>query len=242
VDHGLEVLAVVPARGGSKGILRKNLIKVHGRTLIDYACAIASQCPSVSRAVITSDDTEMGAEGLRSGADHFVERPTNLATDAATGADAWVHAWHDAERKFEKRFDLSVLLQPTSPTRRVEDVEATIQRLVATGATAALTVSPVPRHFSPAKLLWMDDRGQLAPVLADAVPNRRRQDVPPAYWLNGHCYAVRRDPFLRDRVVIPEGAQAVVIDRPVANIDGPEDLQSAEVLLDPEWQDRSEVT
>ena len=237
-----EVLAVVPARGGSKGIPRKNLTKVHGRTLIDYACSVASQCLTVSRAVITSDDREMGAEGLRAGADYFVERPEDLSTDAATGADAWVHAWLDAEQKFGQLFDLSVLLQPTSPTRRVEDVEATIHRLVATGVSAALTVSPVPKHFSPAKLLWVDDSGELAPVLADAVPNRRRQDVPAAYWLNGHCYAVRRDTFLRDRVVIPRDAQAVVIDRPVANIDGPEDLRSAEELLDPKFQGRSPAT
>jgi CMP-N,N'-diacetyllegionaminic acid synthase len=242
VGHKMGVLAVVPARGGSKGILRKNLVKVQGRTLIDHACSIASVCPSVGRVVITSDDPEMGAEGLRSGAHYFVNRPENLSTDAAIGADAWVHAWLDAEREFEQRFDLSVLLQPTSPTRSVEDVEATVYRLVATGSTAALTVSPVPKHFSPAKVLWMDDSGQLAPVLADAVPNRRRQDVPAAYWLNGHCYAVRRDPFLRDQVVIPRGAQSVVIERRVANIDGPEDLRLAEVLLDPKLEGRSDPT
>lgn len=238
---GLKVLAVVPARAGSKGIIRKNLAKLHGRTLIDYACSTATQCPSVSRTVITSDDRHMGAEGVRSGADHFVERPECLATDSATGADVWVHAWLAAEQEFGRLFDVSVLLQPTSPTRSIEDVEATIHRLLVTGATAALTVSRAPKHFSPAKLLWMDDDGKLAPVIPDVIPNRRRQDVPNAYWLNGHCYAVTRNPFMRDRVVIPTDAQAVVIDRQVANIDGPEDLRWAERLLDPQLLRQSDV-
>lgn len=225
------ILAVIPARAGSKGIPRKNLRRVGDNTLIGHACQIASRCPSVHRVVVTSDDPEMGQEGLRNGADLFILRPGELATDEAAAADAWRHAWVEAERGFGERYEISVWLQPTSPTRTVEDVEETIGRLVNSGASAAVTVSPVPKHFTPQKLLQVTDKGTISPVLPGSIPNIRRQDVPDTYWLNGHCYAARRESFLRDGVVIPEDAVPLILRRAIANIDEIEDLDEAERLL-----------
>ena len=221
------VLAIVPARAGSKGILRKNLSRIGDNTLIGHACQIAVQCPSVGCVVVTSDDSEMGQEGLRNGADLFVHRPDHLATDDTSSADTWRHAWIEAERERGERFDIAVWLQPTSPTRTVEDVEATIQRLIAAGASASITISPVPMHFAPDKLLLLENEGRVTPFIPGSVPNARRQDLATIYWLNGHCYAAQRDTFLRDGVVIPDDAVSIVIDRPVANIDDPEDLELA---------------
>jgi CMP-N-acetylneuraminic acid synthetase len=224
-------LAIVPARGGSKGIPGKNLQRVGENTLIGHACQIADRCPSVSWVVISSDDAEMGQEGTRNGADLFVHRPAELATDKSPAADTWRHAWIEAERHFDQVFEVSVWLQPTSPTRTVEDVENTIARLLISGASAAVTVSPVPKHFAPQKQLQLTDRGTVSPIISGSVPNVRRQDVPDSYWLNGLCYAARREPFLRDGVVLPEDAVPIIIRRPVANIDELEDLEAAERLL-----------
>jgi CMP-N,N'-diacetyllegionaminic acid synthase len=225
------VLAVVPARSGSKGLPGKNLRQVAGNTLIGHACRIAAATTQVRRVVITSDDRRLGEEGMRNGADLFVLRPAELSTDEATSADAWVHAWRTAEEHFGERFALSVLLQPTSPTREVQDVEAVIDHLSERRATASVTVSPTPKHFAPHKMVRITPEGRVVPVIPGTVPNARRQDVPDAYWLNGHCYGVSRDPFLRDRVVIPPDAVPVVIDRPLANIDDAWDLEYADWLL-----------
>jgi CMP-N,N'-diacetyllegionaminic acid synthase len=226
-----EILAVVPARAGSKGIPRKNLAHVAGCTLIARACRIGASCPSVAVVVISSDDEEMGEEGLRNGADHFVRRPSELSTDTATAADVWLHAWQEAESRVGREFGVSILLQPTSPTRTVNDVEATVATLRETDAGACLTVSPVPMHFAPEKLLRISSDGSVTPAVQGAVPNQRRQAIKPAYWLNGHCYAIRRYPFHEDRVVVPYGARAVVIRRLVANVDEPQDLTKAAELL-----------
>lgn len=227
-------LAIVPARAGSKGIVRKNLRRVGDNSLIGHACQVAARCPSVQFVVITSDDEEMGQEGLRNGADYFIVRPTHLATDAATSAEAWQHAWLEAEREFSVSFDISVWLQPTSPLRSVHDVEVTIRELRESGASASLTVSPVPKHFAPLKQMALTESGTIVPFVPSATPNLRRQDVPDTYWLNGHCYAVRRDTFLRDGIVIPADARPVIIRRPVVNIDEPQDLKEADrILSDP---------
>jgi CMP-N-acetylneuraminic acid synthetase len=177
--------------------------------------------------VVTSDDPEMGEEGLRNRADIFIHRPDELATDEANSADVWRHAWVESERQFGERYDISVLLQPTSPTRTIEDVEETIARLVKTGASAAVTVSPVPKHFAPHKLVEITEQGRIAPIFPGMAPNVRRQDVPDAYWLNGHCYAARRDVFMRDALVIPKDAVPIVLDRAIANIDDISDLEEA---------------
>ena len=230
-DSGTEILAVVPARAGSKGIHRKNLAVVRGRSLIARACLIAGACKRVDSVVISSDDEEMGREGLAHGADVFVQRPAILATDRTTAADAWCHAWVAAEKELGRTFAVSVLLQPTSPTRTCADVEAAIEAVLASGANSSVTLSPVPKHFSPEKLLAIDSLGHARPFIPGAIPNQRRQDVEDAYWLNGHCYAARREAFMRDRIVITDDAQAVVISRTVANIDEPDDLLQAEEIL-----------
>jgi CMP-N,N'-diacetyllegionaminic acid synthase len=228
---GVAIVAVVPARGGSKGVPRKNLAIVAGMTLLARACDVARRCPSIEIVVVTTDDPEIELIARSVPVDIVVRRPDHLATDEASGADAWAHAWEATERTFDRRFDASVLLQPTSPTRTIDDVESTLQLLRTTGASTCLTVSPVPGHYNPDKLLRINDDGAVRPVVPGAVPNRRRQAVQPAYWLNGHCYAARRDSFLADRSVVRPDTRALVLDRPVANIDEPDDLvRAAEIL------------
>ena len=225
------VLAVVPARAGSVGIPGKNLRQVGGISLLGRACQLAASTPCITTTVISSDDEAYLQEGLRHGADIAIERPADLATGESHASAAWRHAWIETERRLNRLFDISVWLQPTSPTRTIKDVEAVIAKLKSTGASACLTVSPVPKHFSPHKLLDIKADGTVTPVIPGATPNVRRQGVSETYWLNGHCYGLRRESFLRDGVVIPEGAVPVIIRRPVVNIDEIEDLEEAERIL-----------
>ena len=116
--QGRKVLAVVPARGGSKGIPRKNLCKVGGMSLIAHAARTARALDWIDRAVLSTDDEEMADEGRRHGLEVPFLRPAELASDTASGVDVWRHAWLESERHYGCRFDLSVLLQPTTPLRR----------------------------------------------------------------------------------------------------------------------------
>ena len=228
---GAGLLAVVPARGGSKGIPRKNLQPVGGRSLIAHAAAVASSLDAVDTAIISTDDEEMAEEGRRHGLEVPFLRPPELAGDHVDAVATWRHAWQEAERHYGRRFELSVLLEPSSPLRRPDDVARTVQALFDGRHLAAATVSRTPAHYTPHKTLVIDDHGELRPLLPPELSPSLRQQIPRQYHRNGVCYAVRRSTLLEGGTIVEESCAAVVIDRPVVNIDEPYDLELAEWLL-----------
>jgi CMP-N-acetylneuraminic acid synthetase len=231
---GLTVLAVVPARGGSKSIPRKNLKTVGGISLVGRAAQVAAALPMIDAALISTDDAEIAAEALQYGLDAPFMRPPELSGDAATSVDMWRHAWIAAEAHYGKRFDLSVLLEPTSPLRRPEDVERTLRALIDAGAPAAATVSPTPAHYTPHKTLKINEKGEIEFYLEGGAKHSLRQGIPAYYHRNGLCYAVTRDHLVDEGCIIDRNAIAVVVDRHVVNIDEMFELELAEWLLERE--------
>ncbi len=228
--NGSRVLAVVPARGGSKGIPGKNLREVGGRSLVARCGDLCLALPWLDRAVLSTDDDAIAAAGIAAGLDVPFRRPPELAGDGALSVDMWRHAWLQCER-IDGRYDLSILLEPTSPLRQPADIEATVSALVDSHAAAAATVSVVPGHYTPHKTLVVDAQGRVGFFLADGARHTLRQSIPRFHHRNGICYAVRRDTLIERRHIIEEDCVAVVIDRPVINIDEPLDLELAEFLL-----------
>jgi CMP-N-acetylneuraminic acid synthetase len=232
--EGHAVLAVVPARGGSKSIPRKNLKEIGGISLVGRAAMVARALPWIDAALISTDDRDILAEAERYGLDTPFLRPDDLSGDQAGSADMWRHAWLAAEKHYGRRFDISVLLEPTSPMRRPEDVDLTVRTLIETGAPAAATVSRTPAHFTPHKTLTLDDRGTIGFYLSDGARHSLRQGIPAYYHRNGLCYAVTRSHLVDHGRIIDRDAQAVVIERHVVNIDDPFELELAEWLLNRE--------
>jgi CMP-N,N'-diacetyllegionaminic acid synthase len=231
---GLAVLAVVPARGGSKSIPRKNLKTVGGISLVGRAAQVAAALPMLDAALISTDDAEIAAEAKKHGLDAPFMRPPELSGDTATSVDMWRHAWLAAEAHYGKRFDLSVLLEPTSPLRRPEDVERTLRALIDNGAPAAATVSLTPAHYTPHKTLKINGKGEIEFYLEGGAKHSLRQGIPAYYHRNGLCYAVTRDHLVNQGCIIDRGAVAVVVDRHVVNIDDLLELELAEWLLERE--------
>jgi CMP-N,N'-diacetyllegionaminic acid synthase len=229
--EGLNVLAVVPARGGSKSIPDKNLQKVGGISLVGRAAEIAFSLPWIDAALISTDDSKIAEEARQHGLDVPFMRPAELSTDTANSKDMWRHAWLAAEQHYGKRFDLSILLEPTSPLRHTEDVERTVKALFQNNAPAAVTLSPTPAHFTPHKTLTLDEKNTVGFYLQNGASFARRQDIPGYYHRNGVCYAVRRHHLLENNSIIEGGAIAVVIERPLVNIDDPLELQFANWLF-----------
>jgi CMP-N,N'-diacetyllegionaminic acid synthase len=227
---GQSVLAVVPARGGSKGIPRKNLCQVGGMSLIAHAARTAGALDWIDRAVLSTDDEEMAEEGRRHGLEVPFRRPAELATDTASGVDVWCHAWRESERHYGCRFDLSVLLQPTTPLRRPEEVERTVRALVDGGHRAAATVGRVPPDFTPHRCLRLEPGGRLSFYHPEGARITRRQDFEPLYFRDGTCYAVTRETLLHDGHIIEDDCVGVVTDRYVVNIDEPFELELAEFV------------
>lgn len=177
----MRTLAVVPARGGSRGLPGKNLAQVGGRSLVARAVACARQLPTIDRIVVTSDASEILAEAERTGAEAWL-RPAALADDEAPTLPVVLQvldAVGDADRV--------VVLQPTSPLRSAWDVDSCLEKL--RSAPSAVTVCPTSHPPQ-----WMfrvrDDR--LVPVLGWEMPTRR-QDADAVYVLNGAVYAARAE-------------------------------------------------
>ena len=229
---GLNVLGVVPARGGSKGVPRKNLAEVGGLSLVARAARVALALPWLDRTVLSTDDPEIAEEGRRHGLDVPFLRPAELAGDRAAAAPAWKHAWLASEAHFGRRFDLSVWLQPTSPFRTPGDVERTIRALAEGGHQAAATVSRVPGHFTPQKILTRDDGGLVHHYLPEGTEVVARQQIPAYWYRNGLCYAVTRAALVDRGHIIEEDCVGVEIEGPVVNIDDPFELDIARHLAD----------
>ncbi len=231
-DKRLSVLAVIPARGGSKGIPGKNLKLIGGLSLVGRAARLAASQNWIDQVIVSTDDAEIASEAVRQGAEAPFMRPATLAGDAASSDDMWRHAWESAEDHYGRRFDISILLEPTSPLRQPHDLSATMEALLDGNHAAAATVSPTPAHFSPHKTLTVGGDGRIGFWAEDGAAYSRRQNVPDLYHRNGLCYALRREPFLDGAPILGQDCAAVPVDRPVVNIDEPFELELAEWLLE----------
>ncbi|WP_455234003.1 acylneuraminate cytidylyltransferase family protein [Thiogranum longum] len=228
---GKTVLAVVPARGGSKGIPRKNLCKVNGKTLIAHAAAVIEPLDWVDHAILSTDDQEIADEGRRCGLEVPFIRPAEHSHDAADAIGMWQHAWIASEEHFRMRFDISVLVQPTTPTRSPQDIDRAVRTLVENHADSVATVSLVPGHFTPEKILRVGDNGFLQPYLPDGLKYSSRQMIPSYYYRNGIAYAVTREHLVDNGKLMEGECLPVVIEGDIANIDDPIDLAWADFLL-----------
>jgi CMP-N-acetylneuraminic acid synthetase len=202
---------------------------VAGKSLIAHAAATVATLPWLDAAILSTDDAEIVREGRAHGLAVPFLRPAELASDTATGVDAWRHAWRASEAHYDRRFDCSVLLQPTSPLRKPADVERTIDTMLAGGHQAATTVSRVPGHYVPQKLLRLEN-GILGFLDPEGARHSNRQSAPACYTRNGLCYAAMREAVVERGEIIERDCVGIVIDGFVVNIDEKIDLEIAEML------------
>ena len=181
-----EVLAVIPARGGSKGIPRKNLALFRGEPLVVHSVRHAREASSVTRVVVSTDDPEIADVARAAGAEVPFLRPAELAEDQVLDLPVFRHVLTELERREGYAPDAVVHLRPTTPHRRAEWIDAAVAALFAApGADSVRSVSPPGQH--PYRMFEVGDDGFLVPLLADRHPHPyllRRQDLPPVYYYN----------------------------------------------------------
>ncbi len=228
--NSLSVLAVIPARGGSTGIPYKNLHKVGGRSLIEHAAGTVAALSWIDRAVLSTDDEKIAEEGRGCGLEAPFMRPAELSGDLSPAVETWRHAWLASEEHYGCSFDISLLLQPTTPLRRADDVERTVRTMIEGGHRAATAVSRLPGHYTPEKIVKLDDKGCLSLYSEKSAGITARQAFPTYYFRNGVCYSATRDAVVRDLDIVNSDCVGVVIDEPIANIDDPIELEWAEFL------------
>lgn len=226
----LRALGLIPARGGSKGVVRKNLRLAGGRTLLEHAVRAAGAARRLDAFAVTSDDAEI-LDAARALDAPVVERPAGLAEDATPMVPVLVHALEEMERRTHGRFDVVVLLQPTSPIRRGADIDAAVERLAADPSADSVIGVCRMDDVHPARMYRLEEGDRLVPL--DPERERlNRQDLPPVYYRNGAVYAVRRDTLVRDGRVMGAHAAALVMPTAwLANVDDERDLLVADTLV-----------
>lgn len=180
---GKTVLAIIPARGGSKGIKDKNIISVHGKPLITYSIDTALKSKYIDYVLVSTDSEKIAAISRENGAYVPFLRPNYLASDTSTTLEAVIHALRSLGEMGEQ-FDYLVLLQPTQPLRSEDDVDNAIE-LCVQNKRGTLSVSPVKDH--PILVRFMDANGEMCKLLPVG-STVRRQDMPSYYRVNGCVY------------------------------------------------------
>ncbi len=222
--NGKSVLAIIPARGGSKGVPRKNLRPLAGKPLIAWTIAAAQKSAYIDRLILSSEDAEIIAVAKAWGCEAPFIRPAELARDDTPGIDPVLHALDALPG-----YDYVVLLQPTSPLRETADIDGGIFRCADGDAPACVSVSPPAQH--PYWTYRIDEEGRMSPLF-DNIP-ARRQDLPDVYALNGAVYVARTLDLRHTRDFLMPGAVAFVMpDARALDIDTPADLALAECLLE----------
>ena len=234
------VLAIVPARSGSKGIPDKNMARVGGLSLIARAAKILAAIPWIDKRVISTDSPRYAAEACAYGLEAPFLRPAGLSGDTAGALETVLHALETCEHLDGRLYDLIVLAEPTSPLRQTSDIELTVEALLRRKADSATTVSQIDSKCHPHKLFALSEDGLLQFYTAAGEAVTRRQGLPPLYSRNGLCYCFRRDTLMTKRALLTNNSLAIVTRRPVANIDEPLDLLWAQFLLDNAGRDQGE--
>ena len=235
-----EILALIPARGGSKGVHRKNLCPVGGKPLIAYAIQDALACGRITRTVVSTDDPEIAQVARALKAEVPFLRPRDLAEDLTPDLPVFRHAliWLKEREGYEP--DLVVHLRPTSPVRSVETIAAAIELMQNHPEADALRSVSWPTQ-TPFKM-WRIVESYLEPLLGvDGVVepfSQPRQTLPEVYWQNGYVDVIRPRTILELNSMTGRKVLAFRIQEPFIEIDYPESLQVAERLLEFRQRDR----
>jgi CMP-N-acetylneuraminic acid synthetase len=231
VIQGRTVLAVVPARGGSKGIPLKNLRLLGGVPLVARVGPVISAVTCIDRAVVSTDHDEIARVAESVGISAPFRRPPALSGDRIGDVDVLSHALLATEALDGARYDIVVMLQPTSPLRRPEHVHLCIEKLVSEGWDSVWTVSDTDSKHHPLKQLSVDSDGRLEYYDVRGAGIIARQQLEPLAHRNGVAYAITRECLLEQRTIKGKRAGALRIEGPHVSIDTEWDLAVAELAL-----------
>jgi CMP-N-acetylneuraminic acid synthetase len=227
----MRILGLIPARGGSKGVPRKNIKLLCGRPLLAYTAEAALASRLISRVILSTEDEEIAQIGQRFGVEVPFLRPAELARDETPMLPVAQHAVRFLEERND-HFDAVCLLQPTNPLRSAEDIDACIQLLESGQADAVVTTLAVPAEHNPHWVYFRDAQGLLCLSTGESTPIPRRQDLPTAVHREGSVYVTRRETLMEKNSFY--GARLLGHEmRPErsVNIDTPNDWRRAEQLI-----------
>lgn len=221
------MIAIIPARGGSKGLPGKNVRPLNGKPLIAYAIEEALKAKHIDRVIISTDDEEIARVAVQYGAELPFMRPTELASDTAQAIDNYIYTIGRLEEEGKEQIDAFVVLQPTSPLRIAEDIDGAVGLFLEKGADSVISYCPEAHPVTWHK--YLDEEGRFVNIFDDNIQNRQANRV--SYYPNGAVYVFRTS-MIRNRKYYTDSSYAFIMPRTRSvDIDFIEDFEYAEFLL-----------
>lgn len=226
-----KVLAVIPARGGSKGIPDKNIHPLHGKPLIAYSIESAKRSKLISKLIVSTDSPRIAEVARSLGGEVPFLRPAELSMDDSLSSDVVKHALTQMKLLFDIEFEYVLLLQPTTPLRTAEDIDSALKRLFDSGADSIVSLVDVGAHH-PARMYFLKEN-RLKTVLEEGTMMKPRQALDPVYIRSGDIYACKTEWLLKTGTMMSLNSLPYLIPaNRTINIDSPRDLLLAESLLE----------
>ncbi len=225
----MKIFALIPARGGSRGIPRKNIAPLLGKPLIAWTIEQALQIDLIDRVIVSTEDAEIAAIARDYGAETPFVRPAELASDTANGMDVLVHCarWLRDEEQYTADYLLE--LPVTAPLRLPQDIVNTVEVARTYDADIVVSVTPAVEH--PYWVRRIDEQHRLQPFVNDAPDVVRRQDLPDAYALNGAVYMIRVNTLLNHAAQSAKTYPSIMVRENSVDINTPFDLELVEFML-----------
>lgn len=221
------MIAIIPARGGSKGLPGKNIMEMCGKPLIAYTIEAALNAKSIDHVIISTDDIKIADVAKKYGAEVPFMRPSRLASDTAMAVDNYIYTIERLEKEWNMKIDSFVVLQPTSPLRLSADIDGAVELFNARKADSVVTyvkeAHPVFWHKK------VDDNNKIEDLFEGTIANR--QELPITYYPNGAVYVFSTN-LIRQRKYYSENSYAYIMPRERSvDIDFLEDFKYAEFLM-----------
>lgn len=206
----MRVLGLIPARGGSKGVPRKNIRLLAGKPLLQYTAESAIRAKMLTRVILSTEDIEIANVAKNCGVEVPFMRPLVLATDEAPSIKVVQHALQFLENEGDF-YESVCLLQPTSPLRLSEDIDRAIELLECTGADSVISFVEVGEKH-PARMKIIDNEGKVVdPAFAEQFEGQRRQELTPLFLREGSIYLTRRDVLIEQSSFKGNDCRALII-------------------------------
>jgi CMP-N-acetylneuraminic acid synthetase len=227
----MNVLAIIPARAGSKGVPNKNARLLGGKPLIAYSIEQAQRSKFIRDIIVSTDSEEIGEIARKFGAIVPFIRPSHLSSDTAKSIDVVIHAVEFLKWQ-GKNYDGIILLQPTSPFREVSLIDSSIEQFFSGEIDSLVSVKPVPHEYNPHWVYEINEDGFLSLSTGEKEIISRRQDLPEAFHRDGNVYIASIDVILNRRSFYGEKLGFIETKSEInVNIDTMEDWDKAEKLI-----------
>lgn len=227
----MRILGLIPARGGSKGVPRKNIKLLAGKPLLQYTSEVAQKCKYINTLILSSEDEEIIEVAKSLGVEVPFKRPTNLALDASPTLPVILHAL-EFYKKQNVFFDAVCLLQTTSPFRTINFLDKAIETFIEKGTDSLFSVQEVPHEYNPHWVFEVNEDKTLKIATGEKKIISRRQELPKAFHRDGSIYITKTDVLLGQKSLY--GNSISYVESPkewYVNIDTLDDWHKAEILV-----------